>query len=86
MRTEFDPAKDAANRAKHGMPLGTGQQIIAAAAVTIEDLRFEYGERRFIAFGYVGRRLHVCVFTVRDDATRIISVRKANERERAKHG
>ena len=41
MRTEFDPAKDAANRAKHGMPLGTGQQIIAAAAVTIEDLRFE---------------------------------------------
>jgi uncharacterized DUF497 family protein len=34
----------------------------------------------------VAGRLHVCVYTVRADGPRIISVRKANDRERKRYG
>jgi len=83
---EFDPAKDAANLAKHGISLEAGAQVIKRAVAKITDTRFDYGEERFIAFGYMDRRLYVCVFTARGETTRIISVRKASKRERIVHG
>lgn len=86
MQIEFDPAKDAANRAKHGIPLTVGRQVIQEAVVQFADTRFDYGEQRFIAIGYVGAQLHVCVFTVRGDVRRVISVRKAGRRERMRYG
>ena len=39
-----------------------------------------------MCFGYVEGRFHVCVHTVREDTIRIISVRKANDREVKKYG
>ncbi|MEX0956507.1 MAG: BrnT family toxin [Rhizobiaceae bacterium] len=45
-----------------------------------------YGEDRLIAYGHAAKRLHVCVFTMRRDVTRIISGRKANDREIRKYG
>jgi uncharacterized DUF497 family protein len=86
MKIEFDPAKDAANRLKRGLSLSLGADVVRSAVNTVMDRRFDYGEERFVAFGYVAGRLHVCVFTVRGDATRIISVRKANENEVARYG
>jgi len=38
-------------------------------------------EERFIALGLIGERLHSLVFTVRGNAVRVISLRKANRRE-----
>jgi uncharacterized DUF497 family protein len=49
---------------------------------TIED---SYGEKRFVATGFIGDRLHVMAFTVRSEVIRIISLRKANERERKEY-
>ena len=86
MKLEYDRAKDAANRLKHGVGLDLGGQVIEIAAHTLIDARMDYGEDRFVAFGYVEDRLYVCVFTMRSDATRIISVRKANEREVTQYG
>jgi len=86
MQIEFDPAKDATNRAKHGIPLAAGEQVIEGAVETFADTRVDYGEHRFVAFGYLGSRLHVCVFTLRGEITRIISVRKAGHRERIRYG
>ncbi len=86
MQIEFDPAKDAANRLKHGIPLAFGAQVIEAAVKILADTRLDYGEQRFIAFGHVGVRLYVCVFTMRGEVARIISVRKAGYRERIRHG
>lgn len=86
MKIEFDRAKDASNRNKHGLPLAFGEQVIRNAAHTVMDTRFDYGEERFVAFGYVSGRLHVCVYTVREDAMRIISVRKASAGEVARYG
>ena len=36
---------------------------------------------RFVATGFIGRRLHVAVFTERGDRVRVISLRRANSRE-----
>ena len=51
-------------------------------ALTREDARGDYGERRFVSVGHVGGRLHVCVWTAREGMARLISLRKANTRER----
>ncbi len=45
------------------------------------DSRKDYGETRFIALGHIKQRLFSMVFTVRGDVIRIISLRKANQRE-----
>ncbi|WP_085307414.1 BrnT family toxin [Planktotalea arctica] len=50
-------------------------------ALTREDNRVEYGERRFISIGLIGDRHFVAVWTRRDDALRLISLQKANKRE-----
>ena len=52
-------------------------------ALTVEDDRRDYGEDRFITVGFLDGTMVVLVWTPRDEAYRIISMRKANERERA---
>lgn len=51
------------------------------AHATFEDTRFNYGEPRFITFGMLEKRLIVIAHTPRGHKTRIISMRKANNRE-----
>lgn len=53
--------------------------------VEIDD-RYDYGELRFRMFGRVHGRLFVIAFTKRGEAIRIISARRANSRERKRHG
>ena len=43
------------------------------------------GELRFVATGYIETRLHVVVYTQRGDRKRLGSLRKANNRERARY-
>lgn len=82
MRVTFDPGKDASNREKHGVPLTFGAKVLADAnRLDILDVRFAHVEERFVTYGMVGKRVWVCISTVRDEVYRIISVRKANDRE-----
>lgn len=46
-----------------------------------EDVRNNYGERRYLALGMIGDRLHAVVFTPRADKVHVMSLRKANQRE-----
>ncbi|AQR61355.1 hypothetical protein BZG35_06580 [Brevundimonas sp. LM2] len=78
----FDPEKDAANIAKHGVSLEAAARIGLDDAVVVADVRRDYGEPRWIAYQQLDGRVHVLVFTLRDGATRPISLRKANDRER----
>ena len=83
MQFEWDAKKSAANQAKHGI---TFDQITAfnwATAKIYADDRQDYREERQTARGMIGVRLHIAVFVLRGDATRLISLRKANRRERA---
>jgi len=77
----FDPAKDAANRAKHGLSLAAAGDIDWDTALIERDDRRNYGESRMLGIGYIGLRLYFVVFVERDGVKRIISLRKANPRE-----
>ena len=81
VETEFDPAKDALNRAKHGVSLDDAARMDFATAVVVPDRRREYGEARFQAYGSIDGMLHVLAFTMRGDAVRAISLRPANAKE-----
>ena len=47
----------------------------------MKDTRRDYGEARMIALCAIGERLYCIVYVDREDARRIISLRKANYRE-----
>jgi len=82
MKIEFDPDKDASNQEKHGVPLAYGTKVLADPnRLDVLDVRFDYAEDRFVCYGMVDGRVWVCVFTLRGEVSRIISVRKANDRE-----
>lgn len=49
MKIEFDPAKDGANLAKHGVSLSVASELDWEAALVWFDNRFEYNETRMIA-------------------------------------
>lgn len=76
---EWDEAKRHSNRAKHRLDFTAIEAFDWATASTKPDNR--HGEPRFVATGYIGRRLHIVVYTERGDRMRIISLRKANPRE-----
>jgi uncharacterized protein len=82
----FDPGKEAKNVAKHGISLVRAEEMDMAAAIIREDERFDYGEKRYIAFGGIDDALHCLVFTFRGSKVRAISLRKANKKEIRRHG
>ncbi|WP_366940597.1 BrnT family toxin [uncultured Rhodospira sp.] len=55
----FDPAKDEANRAKHGLSLTFVGPVLKGRVFSRLDDRFDYGEDRFVTFGWVSGRLYV---------------------------
>ena len=85
MNVTFDPAKDAANLAKHGVSLTEAAGFEWGTAVVWPDTRRDYGEARMVALGYIGLRIMVLVFVDRPPEQpterRVISLRKANSRE-----
>ncbi len=82
MTIEFDEAKRAATLEARGLDMARAGEVFAGATLTVEDDRRDYGEDRFITIGFLEDVMVVLVWTPRDGAYRIISMRKANERER----
>ncbi len=83
MKIEFDPAKREATLKHRGLDMGRAAEIFAGATLTIADDRKDYGEPRFITIGRLDGRMGVSVWTPRGAGRRIISLRKANDREQA---
>ncbi|HEY5202789.1 MAG TPA: BrnT family toxin [Acidothermaceae bacterium] len=81
MEFEYDPEKDAANLAKHGVSLALGVIVLENCIGAVVDDRRDYGEIRINAFGPVNNRLFVCTYTIRGETHRLISVRKASRQE-----
>lgn len=82
MKVAFDPGKDEANQAKHGVSLAYAAEVLTDPdRVDVLDVRFNYPEHRYVAYAKHNARVWVCVYTQRADAYRVISLRKANDRE-----
>lgn len=81
MEIEFDSAKRDATLSERGLDFADAARVFAGPVLTWPDVRKPYGEDRFITVGRLDQRLVVIVWTPRGTARRIISMRKANERE-----
>ena len=81
MDYEWDRAKNETNAAKHGVSFVAAAAFDWETALVVADDRAEYDEARFVAVGFIGDRRHVMAFAPRRGKTRIISLRRANERE-----
>ncbi len=81
MEISFDPTKSERNVTDRGLPFMLVEQMEWSGAMIKEDVRNNYGERRYLALGMIGDRLHAVVFTPRADKVHVISLRKANQRE-----
>ncbi len=86
MLIEFDAAKNDRNIAERGLSFDLAAEFDFGTARIWQDTRKTYPEERYLALGYLGGRLHVLCFAHITGGLRVISFRKANEREGAKHG
>ncbi|PHV30260.1 hypothetical protein CSQ94_27100 [Janthinobacterium sp. BJB312] len=85
MRITFDAAKREKTLRERGLDFARAREVFDGLTITLPDQRQDYGEPRFITAGWLDERLIVLVWTPRGLARRIISMRKANEREIAKY-
>ena len=81
MRITFDSGKNERNVRERGLSFEQAAEFEFETAYIESDSRRDYGETRYIALGWLHRRLHVLCFTEIDDGIRVISYRKANDRE-----
>ncbi|MCP5197893.1 MAG: BrnT family toxin [Gammaproteobacteria bacterium] len=78
---EWDETKNKENLSKHGLSFEDAEFVFSGPCVTFADARYDYGEERFITLGLLEGRAVVIAHTPRGARTRIISMRKANNRE-----
>ena len=83
MEIEFDSDKRDKTLKERGLDFSRAVEVFAGVHFTGQDTRSEYAEDRFITVGTLNARLVVLVWTPRGEIRRIISMRKANEREKA---
>ena len=81
MEIEFDPAKNARNIRDRGLSFERAADFDFETAITVVDDRRDYGETRWRALGLLDGRLHALVFAATARGIRVISFRKANQRE-----
>jgi uncharacterized DUF497 family protein len=81
MTFEWDDKKRRMNLKKHNVDFEDAPRVFTEDAYVVEDTREDYGEQRFLLMGFLYSRVVVIAFTRRDDAIRIISMRKATKRE-----
>lgn len=79
----FDPHKRHRTLVERGLDFADAVHVFAGRNYTGPDARFDYGEPRYITVGSLAGRMVVIVWTPRGALRRVISMRKANEREQA---
>jgi uncharacterized DUF497 family protein len=86
MEIEYDTDKRNATLTHRGVDMARAGEVFDGPNVLFADDRFDYGEERFITIGFLDGRMVVLAWTPRGNACRVISMRKANEREQRKYG
>jgi uncharacterized protein len=86
MKVIFDPEKRRQTLIHRGLDMTDADLVLSENNITFEDQRNDYGEVRYITIGMLEKRMVYVAWTMRDGAHRIISMRKANDREQKKYG
>lgn len=82
MQITFDATKDAINIAKHHVSLALALELEWDAAHVWKDERFAYDEIRLCGLVPLGEQIFHVAFTEHDDCYRVISLRRATNREK----
>lgn len=86
MEFDWDPAKAAANKAKHGISFLDATEIFEDPNCLVEPSRVAgHDEERLLAIGRVGSRIVTVIFTDRGELRRLISARRARTDERRRY-
>jgi uncharacterized DUF497 family protein len=79
---EYDPAKSASNKNKHGIDFEEAQALwLDERRLTLRIKREALSEERWVVVGRIGDRIWATVVTYREEIIRIISVRRARDNE-----
>jgi len=82
MNFEWDESKSEACFVRRGFDFAYAVHVfLDDDRLVREDTRFGYDETRMQVIGQISGRVFVVVYTPRREAIRIISARKANQRE-----
>ena len=68
------------------MNFADAAHVFAGVTIDIPDLRRDYGEPRMISVGHLHGRMVIVVWTPRGGRRHVISMRKADDREKARYG
>lgn len=83
---EWDESKNRLNQQKHGIRFEDALYVFTdSSRWDAQDVRKDYGEERRITVGSMCARVCVVSYTVRGEVIRLISARRANEREQKKY-
>ena len=81
LKYEWNSAKNARNKTKHGIGFEAAEGFDWRTAIEIYDSRDDYGEDRWVAFGFIGVALYVMAYTEHAENIRIICLRRATKNE-----
>lgn len=82
MELSYDPQKRAKTLAERGLDFEDAVHVFAGQTIDLVDDRKDYGEVRWVTYGLLKGRMVALVWTQRQRVRHIISMRKANEREK----
>ena len=86
MAITYDSVKQELTLLHRGLDMARAGEIFDGPTITVTDDRRDYGETRYISIGELDERMVVVVWTPRAATRRIISLRKANDREQKIYG
>jgi uncharacterized DUF497 family protein len=86
MRIVYDPAKRDWTLRERQLDFEWAAEVFTELTFDILDVRQDYGEPRINSVGHLRGRMVVICWTPRGNARHIISMRKANDREKARYG
>lgn len=86
MKITFDPAKRAMTLADRGLDFEDAAEVFRGDTLDFPDDRRDYGELRMLTVGHLRGRMVIVVWTPRESARHVISMRKANAHEKARFG
>jgi uncharacterized protein len=82
MEVSYDPEKRAKTLAERGLDFDDAVHVFAGTTIDLLDDRRDYGEVRWVTYGLLKGRMVALVWTPRGKARHVISMRKANDREK----
>jgi len=85
MAITYDPAKRAWTLEERDLDFEDAAEVFGGRTYQRQDDRHDYGEVRIVTIGLLRQRMVVVVWTPRGADRHVISMRKANDREKARY-